>query len=352
VNDGSVAELDARFVDRATELLRRIEAEPGIAGASLATSFPGGGPSYQIEVEGGSAQSGTASAQDAPDATTNNIGPDLFAVFDVPIVAGRAFIEADAVEGSTAAIVDRVFAEQILGGGAVVGRWIRLADTANSAEDPKPGPWLEIVGVVPDLYVQDSWGPPDPKLYLPLSLTEPRGSLILAVRTPGSSTPTVARRLTDLAAAVDPSLQLDDLNTVADVDRLHRQFLLFVAFAVAAVTLSVLLLSATGIYAMMSFTVAGRRREIGIRTALGADRGGVLAGVFARAGAQIGLGVLAGLILAAAVNQVTGGSLLGNNNLVLFPAVALVMISVGLLSAFGPARRALDVQPTEALGSD
>ena len=348
VNDEAVDELEARFVDRAAELLRRLEADPGIAGASVATSSPGQGPSSQIEVDGGSAQSGAAPAQNATEATTNRIGPGLFAVHDVPMVAGREFVEADALEGSAVAIVDRVFAEQILGGVAL-GRRIRLADTAGYGEEPVPGPWLEIVGVVPDFSVNDGWGEPDPKLYLPLSLTEPRGYLTLAVRAREGAVPTVARRLTEIAAAVDPSLQVADLKTAADVDRLDRQFLLFVAVGVAAVTLSVLLLSATGIYAMMSFTVAGRRREIGIRTALGADGGRVLAGVFARAGAQLGAGVLVGLVLAAAVNQATGGSQLGNNILLLFPAVALVMISVGLLSAIGPARRALNVQPTEAL---
>jgi hypothetical protein len=345
--DEGVDGLPARFADRTIELLRRAEADPAIAGASVATFFPGQRPSHQVEVDGGSAPSGTASAQDAPEATTNTIAPNLFEVLGVPLVAGRAFVEADAEEGSTAAIVDQVFAEQIFGGGAALGRRIRLADTANAGEEPEPGPWLEIVGVVPDFAAGDGWGPPDPRLYLPLSLTEPRSYLTLAVRARDSSTPAVARRLTGIAAAVDPTLQLENLNTAADVDRLNRQALLLVAIAVAAVTFSVLPLSATGIYAMMSFTVAGRRREIGIRTALGADRGRVLAGVFARAGAQLGAGVLAGLGLAAALNQVTGGSQLGNNSLVLFPAVALLMISVGLLSALGPARRALSVQPTE-----
>jgi predicted permease len=349
VNDEAVAELNARFVDRTAELLRRVEAEPGIAGASVATSVPGEGPYRRIEVEGGAARSGTGSGQNETDATTNTIAPNLFSVLDVPIVAGRAFVEADALEGSTAAIVDRVFVEQILGGGAVLGRRIRMAHTASSGEEPIPGPWLEIVGVVPDFAVNDSWGPPDPKLYLPLSLTAPRGYLTLAVRTRGSATPAVARRLTDIAAAVDPTLQLDRVNTAADFDRMARQFLLFLASGVAAVTLSVLLLSATGIYAMMSFTVAGRRREIGIRTALGADRRSILAGVFTRAGAQLGAGVLVGLAFAAALNQVAGGSQLGDNSLLLFPVVAAVMIGVGLLSALGPARRALGVQPTEAL---
>lgn len=345
LSNESEADLHARLVDRTAELLRRLEADPVVAGASVSSSVPGEGPPTRIEVEGRSAPSVAASAQEV---TTNAVGSDFFAVHDVQMVAGRAFVDADAVEASAVAIVDRVFAEQILGG-AAVGRRIRLADTAGSGQEPEPGPWLEIVGVVPDFSVNDGWGPPDPKLYLPLSLTEPRSYLSLAVRARGGSMPTAARRLTEIAAAVDPSLQLDQLNTAAEVDRLDRQTLLFVASAVAAVTLSVLLLSATGIYAMMSFTVAGRRREIGIRTALGAGPQRVLAHVFTRASAQLGAGVLAGLILAAAVNQATGGSKFGADILLLFPGVALLMIGVGVLSALGPARRALNVQPTEAL---
>lgn len=348
VTEEDVRVLDALFVDRTTELLRHIEAEPGFAGASFASSFPGSGWLSDIEVEGG-AQAGNASAQSTPSAVTSGIAPDLFTVLDVPVVAGREFVEAEAVEGSTTAMVNRVFAEEILGGGAVLGRRIRTIETAGFGEDPTPGPWLEIVGVVPDFAVGNDPGS-DPELYLPLSLAAVRNRYVtLAVRTRGNADAATARRLTEIAAAVDPTLQLEDLNTAADVENLTRQFMLFVAAGISAVTVSVLLLSAIGIYAMMSFTVAGRRREIGIRTALGADRRRVLAGVFARASGQLGAGVLAGLALAAVVNQVTGGGPLGNNAMVFFPVVALVMSTVGLLSALGPARRALHVQPTEAL---
>jgi putative ABC transport system permease protein len=351
VNDAAKSAVNARFMDRTTELLRRIEAEPGIAGAAFVTSFPGEGYSYHIEVDGEAPKQITSSAYESG-AKSIGIAPDLFTVLDVPIVAGRAFVEADAVEGSTAAIVDRAFVEQILGGGGAIGRRIRIIEPAKFGETPKPGPWLEIVGMVPDFLVPSEWGPPDPILYRPLSLTDVTdGYLNLAVRTRSGPADAFARRLTDLSAAVDPTLQVRDLNTAAAYERSDRQFLLFLATGIAAITASVLLLSATGIYAMMSFTVAGRRREIGIRTALGADRRRVLSGVFARAGAQLGAGVLAGLILAAAVNQVAGSKEFGNS-LLMIPLVALVMISVGLLSALGPARRVLNVQPTEALRSE
>ena len=345
------AALDAQFVNRTTELLRRIEAEPGIAGATLATYFPGSGWSRDFEVEG-AAERDPASAQNTPSANISSIAPDFFTVLDVPVVAGRAFIEADAAEGSTAAMVDHVFVEEILGGGGVLGRRIRMVEPAGPGGEPQPGPWLEIVGVVPHFVPGNDPGA-DPQLYLPLSLTAASSqSLTLAVRTRGSADGATARRLTELAAAVDPTLHLQDLNTAADYDRDNRQFMLFLAVGISAITASVLMLSATGIYAMMSFTVAGRRREIGIRNALGADPRSVLGSVFARAGAQLAGGVLVGLVLAAGLNQVTGGSELGDNSIVLFPAVALIMITVGLLAALGPAKRVLEVQPTEALRGD
>jgi putative ABC transport system permease protein len=125
----------------------------------------------------------------------------------------------------------------------------------------------------------------------------------------------------------------------------------YVGWAVAAVTFSVLLLSAAGIYAMTSFTVVRRRREIGIRTALGANPRLLLRGIFARAAAQLGAGVLAGLVLATALDRFAVNAL-GDRTPVLLPAVAVLMVIVGLLAALGPARRGLAVPPTDALRED
>lgn len=110
-----------------------------------------------------------------------------------------------------------------------------------------------------------------------------------------------------------------------------------------------LLLSGAGIYAMMSFTVAKRRREIGIRAALGADARRVLMGIFGRASAQIGGGVAAGIVVAAAFERLVPGGVMGGRGHVLLPTVAGVMFIVGILAVLGPARRGLAVQPTEAL---
>ena len=116
---------------------------------------------------------------------------------------------------------------------------------------------------------------------------------------------------------------------------------------------SVLLLSAAGVHAMMAFTVTSRRREIGIRSALGAGPRRVLGAIFARAGAQLGLGVLCGIALAAALNAVSegvmSGGVLAGRALLYLPATAGLLLLVGLLAALGPARRGLAIEPTEAL---
>lgn len=113
--------------------------------------------------------------------------------------------------------------------------------------------------------------------------------------------------------------------------------------------LSVLLLSAAGIYAMMSFTVARRRREIGIRSALGADSRRVLGSIFARASAQIIAGILIGVVGTIALGRATGRGPINDGNLVMVPLVAVLMATVGLMATIGPARHGLAVPPTEAL---
>ena len=345
--------LEARFVDRAGELVRRLEAEPAVAAVTFASHFPGEERSDRVEVEGIGARtattSGTAASQDGW-IRHSRVDPELFSVFDVPIVAGRAFVDSDARD-SSAVIVDQLFVERFLAGAPVLGRRVRLLRSRSGGEpgEVEPGPWLEIVGVVPAFMASSDLDETDPKMYRPMTLDGASDAMHVVVRVRGSGARAFTARVRDIAAAVDPTLQLDELQSAADDERRQRQGALIVSFAVAVVTASVLLLSATGIYAMMSFTVARRRREIGIRAALGADARRVLTGVFAQAGRQLGMGVLAGLVLAGVVDRVVGDGPLEGKGALLLPAVAALMMAVGLLAALGPARRGLSVQPTEAL---
>ena len=111
--------------------------------------------------------------------------------------------------------------------------------------------------------------------------------------------------------------------------------------------MSVLLLSSAGIYALMSFTVSQRRKEIGIRIALGANRKRIIASIFSRALGQLAVG--AGLGAAAAAVLESGNNLMRDNGAVVLPIVALFMMAEGFVAAIGPARRGLRIEPTEAL---
>ena len=349
----------ARFADRTAELIRRIEAQPQVGGVTFADRFPGLERWASIELEGYDAPAVDTAALAGPvfmNVRTSQVGPDLFHVFDVPILAGRGFGSADAREGATAVIVSASFADRVAsapraapvaGGASVLGRRIRYAERG---EDIAAGPWLEIVGVVPD-FAHDFTTPngvnqDQPRVFHAAAAGDVHPAA-LVVRIDGGAPAPFARRLTVIAAAVDPTLTLENLETVIAAWEHEQQAMGSLGLMVIAVSLSVLLLSGAGIYAMMSFTVAKRRREIGIRSALGADPRRILTGIFTRAAAQLGTGILAGLVLAAAFEWRTGE--MGDRGLLLVPAVAALMLTVGLLAALGPARRGLAVQPSEAL---
>jgi ABC-type antimicrobial peptide transport system permease subunit len=114
-----------------------------------------------------------------------------------------------------------------------------------------------------------------------------------------------------------------------------------------AVSLSVLLLSSAGIYALMSFAVSQRRKEIGIRVALGANPRRVIASIFSRAIGQLALGVLLGVIAATALES--ANHFLQGNAAVILTIMALFMMAVGLIAALGPARLCLRIEPNDAL---
>lgn len=156
----------------------------------------------------------------------------------------------------------------------------------------------------------------------------------------------------EASAAVDPALALGTSRSLADSHRQDRLAVRLTALMIGLVLLSVFLLSAGGIYALTSFTVTRRRREIGIRAALGAHPRQVLRSVFGRVARQVALGLVVGSGAAAGIDRLTGGELFGGRAGILLPTFAVLMAVVALLAAAGPARRGLKIQPTEALRAD
>jgi ABC-type antimicrobial peptide transport system permease subunit len=167
----------------------------------------------------------------------------------------------------------------------------------------------------------------------------------------GNEPPRFSSRLRDLALALDPTLRL----RVVTLSEMKRQQLIALRLMLLGSTLvivTVLLLSAAGIYAMMSFTVSQRRKEIGIRAALGANAGQLLRSIFTKAALQLAAGVAVGTALAFMIDRASDGEMLGTFGRSLVPVTALLVTIVGLFATMGPARRGLRIQPTEALRAE
>jgi hypothetical protein len=283
--------------------------------------------------------------------TAIGVHPGFPEVLGVRILTGRSLQPGDVGDGANAVIVTESFVRQVLGGGPALGRRIRHVDPARSADagEAEAGPWHEIVGVVEDLEVNAV--DPDlvrPGVFYPVVPAQAQDAS-LAIRLRGSAPADFGRRLREITAAVDPSLRLGTVRSLAEDNRRDRIAAGGVGVLVGLILLIVFLLSAAGVYALISLTVTQRRREIGIRTALGGSPRQVLRSVFARAATQIALGLAVGVLLAALVEGLTGGELMGGRGAVILPVLAMAMTVVGLLAGLGPARRGLRIEPMEAL---
>ena len=330
------------FAVMQAELIRRISAEPGVIGVTHASARPRSGARVRIEVEGGVSTTEEAEVV----ALSSGVARDYFDVFGARMLAGRPFGTGDAPDGAVA-VVSRSFVRRFLEGGVGLGARVRTTVIA-AGDTAQPGPWLQIVGVVDDLF--DQSGQPEfekPAIYLPATLGA--GPVSVAVRTRGALPDVLIPRLWEIAGEVAPGHPM----TVAGPNELRggdsRATIRFSVVLVGLVTLTVLLLSATGISAMMSFAVTRRHREIGIRLALGASRRQVLQTIFSRAALQLALGLAVGVALTLLFDRLAGGELMRGQQHVLVPMVAALVIGAGLLATAGPARQALRVQPMEAL---
>jgi hypothetical protein len=279
----------------------------------------------------------------------NQIDASFFEMYQVPTLIGRGFGAADAAAEPDTVIVNRNFADTIAPGGNPLGRrfrYVRAMD-GESLDGAAANRWYEVAGVVGNLPATTdarvAYHPAAPGRIHPAHLQ---------LRLRGGAAG-LAEGVRGVAARVDPALHVDQVRTLAEIYRDHRFGDNFGAITIAAVTGSVLVLSAAGLYALMAFTVAQRRREIGIRSALGAPPGQLVAAVFRRAFWQIGAGAALGMLAAYVVGRYVPIEQIGGSHIPgMLPGAAAFMLLVGLLAAAGPARRSLRIDPTEALRSE
>jgi predicted permease len=336
--------------NRQRELSRQLSADPGIVGVAAALQPPGEEPWVFVNIEGLEAPTEALNGQ-LPGflARFNQVETAFFDLYQVPGIAGRLFEEGDEAAAANTVIVNRNFAETIAPGGNALGRrfqYVRATD-GEWLHGPETGRWYEVVGVVGNLPVTTdarvAYHAAAPGQIHPAQLQ------LRMRRDPAG----LAERLRGVAASVDPTLHVDEVRTLAEVYREHRFGDNLGAIAIGAISGSLLLLSAAGLYALMAFTVAQRRREIGIRSALGAQPGRLAAAVFRRAFWQIGAGSAAGMLAAYLVGRYVPIEQIGGLPIPgILPGAAAFMLLVGVLAALGPARRGLRVDPTEALRSE
>ena len=369
--DSSARERNERLAGTLEELRRQVASQPGVAAVTFAATLPTtGGPQKVIDMGFDPADSAPAADGAEPpfrEATIAAVDPSYLEALNATMLAGRGFSASDAAAGSRVAIVDQGFVDQVLQGRNAIGQQVRFRYpgqdarpwSPGNAEDPRRGDWYEIVGVVPELGL----GAPTRKgraagLYLPAT-PNLFAQIQMIVHVPGGDPMTIAPQVREAAAAVDPSLRVVMLQRVSEANN-DVLWVMRLWMRITVVLSSVaLLLSLAGIYAVLSFAVARRTREIGVRVALGASRRRVVAATFRRPLLQVTGGIVVGTaIVFSAATLIPNTELAGFETALTLGGMAkivgygVIMLAVCMLACVVPTRRALNIEPTIALRTE
>ena len=322
-------------------VLDRIQYLPGVRSASLVNSAPFGMMFIQLDfyIQG--------QPKPALFAGTPKIDPNYFRTMGIPLLAGRDFTERDMAHAPKVAIVsERIVREYFPGGPAeALGQRVRLEDR---------GEWLTVVGVVADIRQMGLDRNVQPMIYAPFQ--QERGgfvrfvSFVARTATPASVVDGIRAEIRRVAPdlPIQSTVTMDEA-VAASVAQPRFRMVLLGLFAMAAT-----LIATCGIYGLMAYAVAQRRREIGVRMALGAERRDVLRLVLTRALRIVAAGLIVGLAGAAGVTRVLQRFLFGvtPTDPIAFMIVTLLLMVVGLMAAWLPARRATRIDPCAALRAE
>lgn len=319
-------------------LLDRIRALPGVVDAAAVFVVPLGGRRGGTDVEWSS-----AGEVRRVQVGFNSVSPRHFQTIGVPILAGRDFAETDRTESAKVAIVNQALAEQFFRGRSAIGQRLVIMS--------RPAAPIEIVGVVRDGPFRSYRSRIEPTVYLPLQQRYV-SPITIEVRAAGALAlvPAIRSELMSL----DRNLSLTAVQTARAYfeDALWRERM--VAALVGGLGGLALLLVALGLYGILSFMIAQRTREIGVRMALGAPAGSVLWLVLGRALAVVGIGAAIGALTAVALSRYIRSLLYGvhaGDPLVILASGAL-LVGVALAASVVPARRAVQVDPVTALRAE
>ena len=322
------------------ELLRRLSTTTGVNGVAAMLYLPGSAAeatNIQVGVQP------TGDVRQWPRCRIQSVSPGYFKVLGIPVLAGREFVASDnAANSRVVVVVNEVFAQRFGGGERnLVGQVMR--------EGMDKTGWMEIVGIVADIHNEGPAAPPAPEFYVTTTLHPPQ-TAYLAIRTVGNPL-TLVNAVRSQVQAVDGNQPLSDVATMEEIlsSSLGRRRLtvtLLGSFALIA-----LLLAAAGIYGTISYSVAQRTQEIGIRRALGAQHSDILRLVILQGLTLVLVGGVAGISAAIALTRILEGMLfeIKATDPATYVAVAMAFVSVALLSTYVPASRAIRIDPTRAL---
>jgi putative ABC transport system permease protein len=331
-----------RFFDDAVD---RVAALPGVQAAAISSGLPAtrqnfGGGNFALEGRE------YLKDKDYPSTQAASVTPRFFATLSVPTIQGRVFTGEDRSGSLPVVVVNRAFVEKYYKSVNPIGRRIRLGGATSTA------PWLTIIGVVGNTFNGNQEDPMSPAVFQPFA--QARTSFVYIAAKSAGPPLALTRQVRDAIASLNPDIPLYWVQTLDDAASQSLWFVsvfgtMFMIFGFVA-----LFLASVGLYAVMSFSVSRRTREVGIRMALGAQARDVVAMIFGQGAMQLGLGTAAGLALAFAISSVMTVVLfqVQPHDPIIFTGVAGTLIGVGLLACLVPARRATRVDPLVALRSD
>jgi predicted permease len=321
-------------------LLEQVRALPGVAAAGLTSNVPFSGnvASGSYSIVGYTPPQGDAQ----PHGRQEVIGGDYFRAMQIPIVAGRAFTDADSADSPPVVVIDQFLVKRYFADRSPIGQQIRRGGPTSPA--------FTIVGVAGTINAIDLGEPvAKERIYYPLA-QQARPGMALVVKSdvdPRALVTQVRRAV----SSIDAEQPIADVRTMDEwlarsLEGRRSPMLLLALFGGVA-----LLLSAIGIYGVLAFGVVQRAREFGIRQALGADRRAILSLVLKQGMRTAGAGVVLGLVGAAALTRYLQTLLfgVGAHDVPVYAGVTTLLLAVAMAACYVPARRATSIDPTVAL---
>jgi putative ABC transport system permease protein len=323
------------------EVTRRLEALPGVTAVTVGSSLP---LNHDMDASGAAIHGRSFAPGETPFAHIRGVRHNYFETLKVPLIDGRAFSPSDHELGSKVAIINAAMARQYWPEGDALGKQIR-PDALQTEE------WLTIVGVAADFKNESLNHRPRPEIYYPYAQFPTRGlSLMVRCSVPPLK---LAERLRKEIWTVDGSLAITDLRTMEQTKARSFRATTFQSTLLGSFAILALLMATTGIYGVLSFTVAQRSREIGIRIALGAGRNMIHAMVVQAGMRVVLLGIVIGLLASFILTRFISGLLFQTATMdaVTLMTTSLVLGGAALAACYLPSRRAARKNPMAILGT-